>query len=263
MTGTAALHLAGTYRRCVNASLAGIWENVFDWEHLAHLHNGSFAECALIDSGPWGWRVRLTVVGATAAQVIEMRADRANNRYTSTTLEGAGVGSEIRVALAPVDTDRVDVTVDFHIPHPCPARQQVLGAAHVAAYARLWDEDEAMIQLRERAQSRRHAPDRTARPLDLGDEGTVRAALPMLLEFGDAPFRLIDLAGEIVAHSAVCPHWLGPLDEAPVIDCEIRCPWHGYLFDVASGKCAAQPLLSLAPAPQIRLIDGRVIADWG
>lgn len=262
MSAALPLQLAATYRRRVNASLARIWENVFDWEHLAHLHDGSFADCTLIDRGAWGWRVQLTTVGATATQVVTMRADRASGRYTSTTLEGVGVGTEIRVALAPVDTDHVDVTVDFHIPESRSERLEALGAAYVAAYARLWDEDEAMMRTRERALSRRGTPDRTAPPLDLGDERTVRAALPFSIEFGDAPFRLVDLEGEIVAHSTICPHWLGPLDEAPVVDGEIRCPWHGYRFDVASGACAAHPPLKLAPAPDIRVIDGRVVAAW-
>ena len=263
MTQARALHLAGTYRRRVGASLARIWENVFDWEHLAHLHDGSFAECTLIDSGSWGWRVNLTTVDAPTAQIIELRADRASGRYTSTTLDGAGAGTEIRVALVSVEPDRVDVTVDFHIPESRSDRLEALGAAYVAAYARLWDEDEAMMQQRERALAQRRTPDRTAPLLDLGDERTVRAALPIFFQFGGAPFRLVDLEGEIVAHSAICPHWLGPLDEAPVVDGEIRCPWHGYRFDVASGVCRAHPALTLAPAPVIELINGRIVARWG
>ena len=262
MTNATELHLAATYRRRVEASLARIWENVFDWEHLAHLHDGSFAECALIDRGAWGWRVELTTVGAPAAQVIELRADRANGRYVSTTLEGAGAGTQIRVSLAPIEPHRVDVTVDFHIPESHPERLQALGAAYVAAYARLWDEDEVMMQARERALARRGSPDRTAPPLDLGNEQAVRAALPVSFDFGDAPFRLIDLNGEILAHSTICSHWLGPLDQAPVEDGEVRCPWHGYRFDVASGICRAHPALTLAAAPGIRVIDGRVVAEW-
>lgn len=262
MTVTHALHLAATYRRRVDASLGRIWENVFDWEHLAHLHDGSFAECTLIDSGSWGWRVNLMTVGAPTTQIIEMRADRARGRYTSTTLDGAGAGTEIRVALVSIEPDRVDVTVDFHIPEPRPERLEALGAAYVAAYSRLWDEDEAMMQQRERALSQRRTPDRTAPPLDLGDERAVRTALPTVFEFGGAPFRLVDLAGETVAHSAICPHWLGPLDEAPVVDGAIRCPWHGYRFDVASGVCRAHPALNLAPAPAVEVIDGRLVAAW-
>lgn len=261
MTDAPTLHLGGIYRRRVNASLERIWENVFDWEHLANLHNGSFADCALIAAGRWGWRVALTPKGA-ASQLIEMRADRANDRYTSTTVEGTGAGTEIRVALAPRDAAQVDVTVEFHIPEERPERLAAIGDAYVAAYARLWDEDEAMMGARERALARRRTPDFSVPPLDLGEAQAVRAALPLAFAFGEAPFRLVDIDGEFVAHSTICPHWLGPLDEAPVIGGQIRCPWHGYRFDVTSGACAAHPPLKLARAPEIALIEGRVIAAW-
>ena len=259
---TPTLHLAATYRRRVAASLARIWENVFDWEHLAHLHDGSFAQCTLLENGPWGWMVKLTTVGAPSVQTLEMRADRARGCYTSTTLDGAGAGTEIRVALISVEPDQVDVTVDFHLPEQRPDRLKALGAAYVAAYARLWDEDEAMMQRRERALAQRRTADRAAPPLDLGDERAVRAAMPLVFEFGGAPFRLVDLANEIVAHSTICPHWLGPLDESPVVDGEIRCPWHGYRFGLASRVCRTHEGLTLAPAPAIELINGRVVAGW-
>ena len=255
------LCLAATYRRRENASLERIWENVFDWEHLAHLHDGSFASCALIDAGRWGWRVMLTPNGA-ASQQIEMRADRATGRYISTTIEGSGAGTEIRVALALRDSDQVDVTVEFYIPEARPERLAMIGDAYVSAYARLWDEDEAMMQVRERALARRRTPNFSAPPLDLGDAQAVRAALPIAFDFGEFPYRLVELDGAFVAHSTVCPHWLGPLDEASVILDEVRCPWHGYRFDVASGTCAAHPPLRLARAPEISLIDDRVVVAW-
>ena len=119
-----------------------------------------------------------------------------------------------------------------------------------------------MMQARERALVRRQTPDVSVSPLDLGETQAVRAALPLAFDFGEAPFRLVDIHGQLVAHSAICPHWLGPLDKAPVIQGQVRCPWHGYRFDVASGTCAAHPALKLAPAPKISLIDGRVVAAW-
>lgn len=73
-----------------------------DWEHLAHLHQGSFAKCELLGRGSWGWRVRLTLANG-AKQVIELRADQPSGRYVTTTLEGSGVGTEIRVSLTPVE----------------------------------------------------------------------------------------------------------------------------------------------------------------
>lgn len=261
MTDLPALHLAGVYRRREKASLARIWENIFDWEHLAHLHNDSFADCTLIENGRWGWRVSLTPKGA-ASQTIEMRADRMTGHYTSSTIEGTGAGTEIRVALSPRDTDDVDVEVEFHIPEERPQRLAVIGASYVAAYARLWDEDEAMMQARERALARRRMPDFSVPPLDLGETQAVRAALPLKFDFGGSPFRLVDLDGELVAHSTICPHWLGPLDEAPVIGGQVRYLWHGHCFDVASGACAAHPVLKLGPAPEVSLIEGRVVVAW-
>lgn len=256
------LNLAGTYRRRVNASLARIWENVFDWEHLSHLHDGSFSDCALIEAGPWGWRIALTGVGGSVAQVIEMRADRGRNRYTATTLEGTGAGTEIRVVLALREFRQVDVAVEFYIPETRPGPLKAIGDAYVDSYAQLWDEDEAMMVARERALALRFKPDFTVPSLDLGAEHAVRAQLPLLFELGGAPFRLVDLEGELVAHSTVCPHWLGPLDQTPVIDGAIRCPWHGYRFTVASGSCLGHAALKLLPAPSIRIIHGLVVADW-
>lgn len=119
MIEASTLRLAGTYRRRVNASLERIWENVFDWEHLAHLHDGSFSDCVLVDSGRWGWWVDLTIKGGTP-QRIELRANRAAGRYVSTTTEGSTKGTEIRVALEPIDTNLVDVTVEFHLPETRP-----------------------------------------------------------------------------------------------------------------------------------------------
>ena len=54
------LHLAATYRREVGASVARIFENVFDWEHLPALHDTYFTAIEKLDSGDWGWRVRLS-----------------------------------------------------------------------------------------------------------------------------------------------------------------------------------------------------------
>ncbi|MCA1661294.1 MAG: Rieske (2Fe-2S) protein [Novosphingobium sp.] len=118
------------------------------------------------------------------------------------------------------------------------------------------------MQARERTLARRRTPDRTTPPLDLGEERAVRGALPVAFELGGAPFRLVDLDGALVAHSTTCPHWLGPLGDAPVIAGEVRCPWHGYRFEVAGGACRAHPELRLAPAPAIRIDGGHVVAAW-
>lgn len=252
------LGLAGTYQRDVAASLARVWENVLDWEHLPALHEGQFHSISLIDSGAWGWRARvLNQPGAGAAQIIEVRIDRDAGHYVSATLEGPGAGSEVRTRLDALAPDSTRVSVEFHVPVSDPARLEVIGDRYRAIYTQLWDEDEAMMVHRERAlalrRERRHASDKT---LVLGAPDVVRAALPLLVEFGGERFRVIDLDGELVVHAATCPHWLGPLDQAPVRDGCVRCPWHGYAFDVRTGQSADGRNLSLATPPSLVLQDG-------
>lgn len=112
----------------MNASLERIWENVFDWEHLVHLHDGSFAECELADSGPRGWCVDLTPQGGNP-QTIKLLANRAEGQYTSTTIAGVGTGTEIRVKLDEIVAEIVDVSVEFHFPGPKTDRMVDLGKA--------------------------------------------------------------------------------------------------------------------------------------
>lgn len=256
-----ALARAGVYRREVKASLARIWENVFDWEHLPSLHANDFAACALVDRGRWGWRIRLVNQPGdeTKAQILELRVDRPKKRYCVTTLEGPGAGSEIRVQLTPRAPRETDVEVEFHVLEPRPERLALIGERYVEVYRRLWDEDEAMMIARERAQGRLKRRTMSSRaPKKLGALDAVRAKLPLLVSFGGERFRLVDLDGAIVAHAATCPHWLGPLDEAPINDSCIMCPWHGYAFDVRTGESADGRGLKLATPPRVVIADGVV-----
>ena len=46
-----------------------------------------------------------------------------------------------------------------------------------------------------------------------------------------------DEEGQWVVYPAQCPHQLGSLESAPLVDGVVRCPWHGYEFDVRTGAC--------------------------
>ncbi len=131
----------------------------------------------------------------------------------------------------------------------------MIGKGFVAIYERLWDEDEAMMQAREAALAPRpRAPDR----VDLGPEAAL--ALPLDFDLGSGRFRLIRHQTTLLAHSRICPHWLGPLDAPPDGDGCLTCPWHGYRFDAATGRSADGRALRLAPAPAISIENGHVIA---
>jgi nitrite reductase/ring-hydroxylating ferredoxin subunit len=79
----------------------------------------------------------------------------------------------------------------------------------------------------------------------------VRAKLPLVVELGGRPWRVVALDDDLVAHSALCPHFLGPLEDAPLEGGAVECPWHRYRFDVRSGRSCDGRGLRLAPAPRV------------
>ena len=112
---------------------------------------------------------------------------------------------------------------------------------------------ESMLDRLARADSRRVDASSPPAALSLGSIGEVRGRLPLAVEFGGHSFRIVDIDGELVAHSTVCPHWLGPLDQAPLVDGCVTCPWHGYRFDVRSGASADGHALTLRRGPVVAI----------
>lgn len=49
-------------------------------------------------------------------------------------------------------------------------------------------------------------------------------------------FALFNVDGRISAIDGICPHQGGPLAEGPLDGTTVTCPWHGWQFDVQTGK---------------------------
>jgi nitrite reductase/ring-hydroxylating ferredoxin subunit len=249
------LELALTYNREIRAGIERIWENVFDWEHLPVLHASQFNHVALVDIGSWGWRVRLTKRPGSADRrmLLKLHTDRPNGRYRVRILAGDGTGTEIWTLMECLGPDRTAVEVRYYLPERRPERLKALGQAYRLSCARLWDEDEAMMM--RRAALTAHAAAgrrRSEAPLSLGPLPELWRRLPLLVEFDGEPFRIIEIdGGTLLAHATTCPHWLGPLDEVIPQNGILRCPWHGYLFDIRTGGSADGRGYRLAPAPQV------------
>ncbi len=253
-----ALTPLAVYRRDVAASLTRIWENVLDWEHLPWLHRGAFLGVRLLEAEHDGWRaeVRLPPESTPRTAEIAVRLDRPALRYRTTTLSGFGSGTDIVTELAPVDARTTAITVTFHVPDVDPAQRDAMAAGYTRLYRRLWDQDEAMMVRRQTlldAGARRGAILEPAPSLSLGRETAVRARLPFVVAYGGRDVRLVDLAGEIVAHTTVCPHRGGPLDGTTVEAGCITCPWHGYRFDVVTGTNTDGRACRLDPAPKVAI----------
>jgi len=249
------LELAVTWRREIHAGIEPIWENVFDWEHLPVLHEMYFNAVELIEIGNWGWRIALTKNPGTPERrmVLELRADRENARYRVQTLSGDGAGTEIWTLLAPLGPHRTAVEVRYYLPERCPQRLAMLADKYRRSCARLWDEDEAMMMRREEMIARAaNGRRRSGVPLHLGPSAELRSRLPLLVEYDGEPFRIVECEdGTLLAHATTCPHWLGPLDEAVPQNGFLRCPWHGYRFDMRTGESADGRGYRLAPAPRV------------
>ena len=55
---------------------------------------------------------------------------------------------------------------------------------------------------------------------------------------------LFNIEGQFHALDGVCPHAGGPLGKGTVSGCQVTCPWHGWQFDVTTGKHGLNPNLS-------------------
>ena len=60
---------------------------------------------------------------------------------------------------------------------------------------------------------------------------------------------LFKYEGKIYAVDAVCPHLGGPLGEGCLDKDLVTCPWHGWQFDVRTGKCESMPGEDIASYP--------------
>jgi nitrite reductase (NADH) small subunit len=110
-------------------------------------------------------------------------------------------------------------------------------------------------------------------PLEAFPEGKVRVVKAGRREIGVTCWR-----GRLYAVSNVCAHQRGPVcrgwlsprltatepgrmeveDEAPVI----ACPWHGWEFDMRSGRALSDERYALRTYP-VRVEQGRVVLELG
>ena len=213
----------GTYRRALGGSLERLLENTLDWEHLPWLHSSSFSSIECLDAGRWGWRATVGSIATKSDVGLELLLDADRSTWVSRTTDGLGVVTEIWTTAVATGARSCEVTVTFHAPNVRSETAVKLGRAYARLYERLYDEDESMM---------------------IGRQAALDARL-------DVPVRVVDVDGERYAFKARCPHLLRSLDDAPVVDGIVQCPWHGYRFDVRTGinldghSCR----LAVVPAP--------------
>lgn len=249
------LTLIASYDRLIRANITRVWENVLDWEHLPQLHGTSFGYVSLDEAGDWGWRT-WSNPGRTAH--IELCVDKTH--YVARSYDANKQTSEIWTYLTPED-EQTGIHVEFHATNIKPEAKDKVGKIYLRLYEQLWDEDEAMMMARQLRLTESRNKDTE---LNLGSSEQLRSRLPITVQLKNSEFRLIELNGKLVLYSTICPHRLGPLIDADICDNSVTCPWHGYCFDINTGKCLspAESSCKLPEPPTILEESGNIILRY-
>ena len=82
-----------------------------------------------------------------------------------------------------------------------------------------------------------------------------------LIERGGTTIAVFNAGGgRFYATSPTCPHEDGPLAEGWLEGDAVVCPWHGFDFDLGTGRCRVDEDLSIAVYP-VRVTGDSVEVD--
>jgi nitrite reductase (NADH) small subunit len=79
------------------------------------------------------------------------------------------------------------------------------------------------------------------------------------LVLGDRIVALFNVDGAFHAMDGICPHQGGPLGKGELTGCMLTCPWHGWRYDVTTGKHETSPLTQ--PCFDVKVDDDEVFVD--
>jgi NAD(P)H-dependent nitrite reductase small subunit len=70
-----------------------------------------------------------------------------------------------------------------------------------------------------------------------------------IVEVDGKTIAVFNCRGKFYATTNTCPHRGGPVGEGQIDGATVTCPWHGWEFDVSSGRCLTNPAASIASFP--------------
>src|SRR5579864_458736 len=71
-----------------------------------------------------------------------------------------------------------------------------------------------------------------------------------------------NVGGKLFAINSICLHHGGPLGEGELDGTVVSCPWHGWQYDVTTGKVAQQPSDGVQCHP-VELRGDEIFVDLG
>ncbi len=257
------LFYLGNYQRELPVNIARMIENAHDWEHLPFVHPSAFSAIELIDSGSWGWRTKVELPGTGETQLLQLLVDNEQNYWATTVLSGSGEGVHIHTQATSISDEKINVDVRFYLEEkPVSDEMATMTLGYLQAlYTQLYDEDQVLMKGRQQALDRRSETAVTdVHVLELGLAEDLQPDLPIVFAFQNNRYCLNQWKGEWVVYGATCPHLLGPLGDGKVgEDGSVSCPWHGYRFDIKSGRNLDGKCGDLPSPPQVEERSGSII----
>jgi nitrite reductase/ring-hydroxylating ferredoxin subunit len=79
------------------------------------------------------------------------------------------------------------------------------------------------------------------------------------------PVGVAHAAGNIYAFADTCRHEGGSLASGALIATTVTCPWHGWTYELQTGKAIVPPVGIRIPVYPTEVRDGMIYAaiDWG
>ena len=78
---------------------------------------------------------------------------------------------------------------------------------------------------------------------------------------GDRLLAVYQVDGEFYAIDGICPHAGGPLGKGELQGCIVTCPWHGWQFDVTTGRHQLTPRIQQGTLPAV-VENGEVFTEF-
>lgn len=113
---------------------------------------------------------------------------------------------------------------------------------------------------------------------DVAAADDVRPGMKVIVEVGERSIGVFNVNGKYYAMNNLCPHAGAPLCKGYVTgtpsamspyevgwhkDGEIiRCPWHSWEFEIATGRTVSNPRKSVRTYP-VQIENGRIMVDLG
>ena len=98
----------------------------------------------------------------------------------------------------------------------------------------------------------------------VGRMSDIRPGQMLYVDIDGLPIALANVDGEIYAFGDSCRHQGGPLSTGVLRDDIVTCPWHGWAYNVRTGKTIVPPVGLRVPIYPV-VIEGdtiAVIVDW-